>query len=56
LTIKSTSHTTERYSSKRFSYTCVLYARQIFNCQRSRLHQQSATVAQTSRSAYLANC
>ena len=35
LTIKSTSHTTERYFLLRL-HTCVyLYARQIFNCQRS---------------------
>src|SRR5215467_4027619 len=42
LTIKSTSHTFDA-TSKRFSYikTCVLYARQIFSCQRSRLLQQS---------------
>ena len=35
LTIKSTSHTTRRYFLLRL-HTCVyLYARQIFNCQRS---------------------
>jgi hypothetical protein len=44
LTIKSTSHTFERYYSVRFSSnkTCALYARQIFSCQRSRLLRQSA--------------
>ena len=58
LTIKSTTHIRpvasplpygrgsvssrhERYS-KSLSLTCVLYARQIFSCQRSRLRQQSA--------------
>ena len=42
LTIKSTSHTFERYYSVRFSSnkTCVLYARQIFSCQRSRSDHQ----------------
>jgi hypothetical protein len=47
LTIKSTSHTTERYFLLRLHYLCFVNARQIFNCQRTRKlsafgHQLSA--------------